>query len=204
MFDEDRGAFVVALRVMVFGQDPDRAAVVENHLAKAGYRLAGRVEQLAELAQKANEFAPDAIVLALAKPSPETVAAVRRVNEEKPRPVVVFVDASDEAMMAEAIKAGVSAYVVDGLRDKRIKPILDVALARFREVQALRAELVKTKASLHERKIVERAKGILMKQRGMAEDEAYRTLRKLAMDQNRRLVEVAQTVIGMADLIKAK
>lgn len=195
------GAVVVALRVLVLGQDPDRAAAVETQLAEAGCRLAGRVERLAELADRARAGAPDAIVLALARPSREALAAVRRVGEETPLPVVVFVDASDEAATAEAIKAGVSAYIVDGLNDKRLKPILDVALARFREVQALREELVKTKASLHERKIIERAKGILMKQRGMDEDEAYRTLRALAMGQNKRLAEVAEYIVGMADLL---
>jgi len=124
------------------------------------------------------------------------------INREQPRPVVMFADKGDSDTITEAVRAGVSAYVVDGLDTRRIRPILDVAIARFREYQALKDELVRTKNSLAERKEIDRAKGILMKKRGWSEDEAYQALRKMAMDQNKRLGEVARSVVEMAALFE--
>jgi response regulator NasT len=123
------------------------------------------------------------------------------VTRDDPRPIVMFTQDREGAMIREALKAGVSAYVVDGLSVERIRPIMDVAVARFEQSQALRQELEEARASLTERKVIERAKGILMKQRACSEEEAYRLLRKAAMDGNKRLAEVAEQLIAMSRLL---
>ncbi|MFN4170589.1 MAG: ANTAR domain-containing response regulator, partial [Pseudorhodobacter sp.] len=117
------------------------------------------------------------------------------------RPVAMFVDRSDEQLTRAAIEAGVSAYVVDGLQPERIKPILDAAIARFHMFQKMRAELAATKAALEDRKIIDRAKAILMKARGIDEEAAYALLRKTAMDQNRRMADIAQQLVMAAGLL---
>jgi response regulator NasT len=123
------------------------------------------------------------------------------VTRDDPRPIVMFTQDQDRTMIREALKAGVTAYVVDGLSAERIRPIMDVAVARFEQSQALHQELQEARATLAERKVIERAKGILMQQRGCSEDEAYRLLRKAAMDGNKRLAEVAEQLIAMIKLL---
>jgi response regulator NasT len=123
------------------------------------------------------------------------------VTRDDPRPIVMFTQDREGAMIREALKAGVSAYVVDGLSAERIRPIMDVAVARFEQSQALRKELEEARASLAERKVIERAKGIVMKQRACSEEEAYRLLRRAAMDGNKRLAEVAEQLIAMSRLL---
>ena len=119
-----------------------------------------------------------------------------------PRPIVMFVDRTDDATMRAAISAGVSAYVVDGLTEKRVKPILDIAVARFQAFELLRHELETARLGLAERKTIERAKGILMKLRGLGEEEAYAALRSKAMNDQKKLVEVANAVVTAAELLK--
>jgi response regulator NasT len=114
----------------------------------------------------------------------------------------MFVDKDEGALAEEAIRAGVTSYVVDGLNPKRVESVLRVAIARFRQYQTLHDELRRAKTDLQNRKIVERAKGILMKERGFGEERAYQALRKLAMDQNKRLVDVATSLVAVADLLK--
>jgi response regulator NasT len=123
------------------------------------------------------------------------------ITRDQPKPIVMFADASDATMIGRAVKAGVSAYVVDGIDPQRVKPVVDVAIAQFREFQALRDELAQTKSSLAGRKLIERAKGLLMTERGMSEDEAYRALRKLAMDRGQRLTIVAENLLAVAQLL---
>ena len=118
------------------------------------------------------------------------------------RPVAMFVDQSDQALTKAAIEAGVSAYVVDGLRGDRIKPILDAAIARFHMLKKLRIELSETRRALEERKVIDRAKGILMRARGITEEEAYALMRKTAMDQGRKVADIAQALVMSADLLK--
>ena len=127
---------------------------------------------------------------------------MRALNRDEPRPVVMFVDRSDPASITAAMEAGVAAYVIEGLQPGRVRAVIDVAVARFQAHQALRAELDEARSALTERKLVERAKGVLMQTRKMSEDEAYRTLRRLAMDQGKRLADVAESVIAMAKLLR--
>ena len=117
------------------------------------------------------------------------------------RPVAMFVDRSAEGLSAAAIEAGVSAYVVDGLKPARLKPVLDAATARFRMFQRMRTELAETKKALEERKVIDRAKGMIMKARGVGEDQAYAILRKAAMDQGKRMADVAAALVTAAGLL---
>ena len=187
---------------MLVDPDPARAAVLRAGLVDSGADIVAVAAPTDDLVRCVRATMPDVIIIDLDSPSRDTLESLRAVTREQPRPIVMFVDNSDDRMIEEAIRAGVSAYVIDGLNAKRVKPILDVAIARFREFQSLRNELEKTKTILGERKIVDRAKGILMAQKQMSEDEAYRALRKLAMDQNKRLVDVAQALVTYAQLLK--
>jgi response regulator NasT len=141
------------------------------------------------------------IIIDRDSPDRDTLEHISMMTRDDPRAIVMFTQDKDQSRMREALQAGVSAYVVDGLSADRVRPIVDMALARFEQWQAMRQELDKAQASLAERKIVERAKGIIMKQRQCSEEEAYRLLRKTAMDRNMRLPLVAESVIAMADLL---
>lgn len=181
--------------------DPARATVLKAGLETSGAEIVAVATPTDDLVLCVQRTTPDVIIIDLDSPSRDTLESLHAVRREQPRPIVMFVDNSDERMIEEAMRAGVSAYIIDGLNAKRVKPIVDVAIARFKEYQALRQELEKTRTILSERKVVDRAKGILMEQKQMSEDEAYRALRKLAMDQNKRLVDVAQTLITYAKLL---
>jgi len=144
---------------------------------------------------------PDVIVIDRDSPDRDTLEHVCMITRDEPRPIVMFTQDHNQALMREALQAGVSAYVVDGLAAERVQGIVNVAVARFEQWQGLRDELNQAQASLAERKVIDRAKGILMKQRRCSEDEAYRLLRKTAMDRNERLVQVAHNIIAMASLL---
>jgi response regulator NasT len=190
------------LRVILVDADPERTVSLAEALAGQDCEVVARLGPEGDLAEQVRSLRPDVIVIDMDSPRRDTLESMRAIHRDQPRPIVMFVDDDDPGLIDQAIRAGVSAYIIDGLDAKRVRPILDVAVARFREQQALRDELEKTKAVLSERKVVERAKGILMEQRGLSEDEAYRQLRKLAMDQNKRLVEVAENLIAFAKLLK--
>jgi response regulator NasT len=187
----------MGLRILVVDEDPARAAALLQSLAGAGYETAGVVDPKDDLVAKVRDLAPDLIIVDMESPSRDTLEDMRRITADRPRPIVMFVDQSDESTIAEAMRVGISAYVIDGLNPARVKPILDVAVARFAEYQKLRGELDQAKMDLADRKIIERAKGLLMTRRKIAEAEAYRLLQKLAMDQNQRLVDVARSVLAM-------
>ena len=187
----------MGLRILVIDEDPARAAALLQSLSAAGYESAGVVDPKDDLVAKVRDLAPDLIIVDMESPSRDTLEDMRRITADRPRPIVMFVDQSDESSIAEAMRVGISAYVIDGLNPARVKPILDVAVARFAEFQKLRGELDQAKIDLADRKTIERAKGLLMARRKIPEDQAYRLLQKLAMDQNQRLVEVARSVIAM-------
>jgi len=180
----------------------DRAAAVEEALRRAGHRVAARLDNADDLVAAIERAEPDVVILDLNTPDRDTIESLREATQERPRPIVMFVDRSDETMIIEAIKAGVTAYVVDGLNPQRVKPVLDVAVARFQQFQALTGELQRVRASLVERKTIGRAKGILMQQKGLSEEEAYSSLRRLAMDQGKRIADVAETLIAAAKLLR--
>lgn len=190
------------LRILLIDENPERAAVLNEALRAQGYELVARMAPRELSARRVAEIAPDVVIVDMDSPSRDTIDSMRQINDDQPRPIVMFVDQSDVGMIEQAMQAGVSAYIIDGLNVKRVKPILDVAIARFREFQALRDELKKTKATLHERKLIERAKGMLMREKKLSEEEAYAALRKLAMDRQQRLADVAETLLAFADLLK--
>ncbi|PJI43622.1 ANTAR domain-containing response regulator [Ferrovibrio sp.] len=192
------------IRLLLIDENPDRAVVLAAALQGEGYTLVAQLTPGEVSAKRVQEIAPDVIIVDMESPSRDTIDSMRQINADQPRPIVMFVDESDDGMIRDAMQAGVSAYVIDGMNPKRVKPVIDVAVARFREFQALRDELKKTKATLSERKLIERAKGLLMRERQLSEDEAHAALRKLAMDRQQRLVEVAEALLAFADVLKKK
>ena len=145
---------------------------------------------------------PDVVLIDLENPNRDVLEALTLASSPQERPVAMFVDRSDEQVMRAAIEAGVSAYVVAGLARERIRPVLTAAIARFHMVARLRSELDATKAALEERKTVDRAKGLLMKAKGIGEEEAYALLRRTAMDQGKKLAEIAAALITALELLK--
>lgn len=154
------------------------------------------------LARKLRELEPDIVLIDLENPSRDMLTEIAEASTPTERPVAMFVDQSDKAMMAAALEAGVSAYVVDGLKPTRIRAVLDIAIARFHASARLKAELEATKAALAERKTIDRAKGMLMKMRGLSEEDAYALLRKTAMDQGKRVADVAAALVTAAGLLR--
>lgn len=188
-------------RVLVFDESHQRAEILREGLTLAGHEVVAILESGLELIRAVESLRPDVIIVDTDSPSRDVLEHIVMISRDQPRPIVMFASDAGNDTIREAVRAGVSAYVVDGMDVTRIKPIIDVAVARFDEFQGLKTELAAATEKLTERKLVERAKGILMKKRGMSEDEAYNSLRKLAMDRNKRLAEVAQQLIDMADLL---
>lgn len=189
------------LSIIIVERDKDRALRIVDGLREAGDFDIQIIAEEAGLARHISERRPDMVLIDLANPSRDILEELALASGPTERPVAMFVDRSDEQLTRAAIEAGVSAYVVDGLRTERIKPILDAAIARFHMFQRMRAELAATKAALEERKIIDRAKAILMKARGIDEEAAYALLRKTAMDQGRRVADIAQQLVLAAGLL---
>lgn len=190
------------LSVLLIDDNPTRAEIVEAGLAAAGYRLIARLEGTQDLIGRVRELAPDVVVVSIDSPSRDTIEDMRRTTDLMPRPIALFVDQSDPATIAAAMEAGVSAYVVKGLAQDRVRPVVDVAVAHFNRYRAMREELDRARLSLVERKAIDRAKGLLMQQKGITEEAAYRLMRKLAMNQNKRIGEVAQDIVTYAKALK--
>ena len=190
-----------AVRVLVVDESPERAEILRHGLRLAGYEVSASLTSPFTLLKTIDEVRPDVIVVDTESPSREVLEHLVMVTQHTPRPVIMFATDGAPETIREAVRAGVSAYVVDGLDASRVKTIIDVAVARFEDLQRLRAELAEANDKLEERKLVERAKGLLMKTRGLSEDDAYHSLRKLAMSRKERLGLVAQHVIDAAELL---
>lgn len=188
-------------RILVFEEDEARRATLLQGLQEAGHEVIAPAASVLALRRLVREFEPEVIIIDTESPDRDTLEHICVVSRDSPRPIVMFSADADGGKIREAVAAGVSAYVVDGLTAQRLQPILEVAVARFAQTQALRDELAQAHARLDERKQVERAKGILMQARGMSEDEAYRALRTMAMENSRRIAEVAEQVIAMRHLL---
>lgn len=189
------------LRVMLVDSSNARSAILAQALQDNGYEVVARLGMNEDLPARVKAVAPDVIIIELDAPDRDTLEAMRSITAENPKPIVMFADNADSELIDKAVRAGVSAYIVDGLAAHRLKPIMDVAIARFREYQALRNELDRAKTDLADRKIIDKAKGLLMQQRHCSEDEAYRLLRKTAMESNQRVVDVARQVMAVAKLL---
>ena len=189
------------LRIALVDEKPERSSDLERALVECGYRVIARLSSRDDLRARVAELGPDVIIVDMQSPERDVLEDMQRLQAEEPRPVVMFVDESDSESIRAAVRAGVSAYVVDGLRSRSVRPIVEVAIARFQAFQALREELDAARVSLEERKLIERAKGILMQRRGVGEAEAYEMLRRAAMDRQTKLVEVARHLIEIAELL---
>jgi two-component system, response regulator / RNA-binding antiterminator len=189
------------LRVALVDEKAERSSDLERALGEAGFEVVARLGGRDDLRSRIGELEPDVVIIDMQLPDRDVLEDMQRMHREQPRPIVMFVDESDSESIRVAVEAGVSAYVVDGLKARSVRPIIEVAIARFRAFQALRNELAAARISLAERKLIERAKGILMSRRGVNEEEAYQLLRKSAMDRNMKLVDVARQLIEMAEFL---
>lgn len=189
------------VRVLIIDQSPERAAILEQALSDASYEVVARLTTSDDLTGKVAELQPDVIIIDIESPDRDTIENMRHVTRENPKPIVMFAEQGNSEMIQTAVQAGVSAYVVDGLSVNRVKSILDVAIARFREFQALRNELTEIKSKLADRKIIDKAKGMLIDKYKMSEEDAYASLRKMAMNRNQRIADTARNVIAMLEML---
>ncbi|MFD2175869.1 ANTAR domain-containing response regulator [Rhodobacter lacus] len=189
------------LSIVVIETDPERAGLMAESLRDAGLNQITVIPETVGLARRIAEINPDIVLIDMTSPSRDMLEELTLASGPLERPVAMFVDRPDSSATKAAIDAGVSAYVVDGLRADRIQPIMDAAIARFNMVARMRTELQTTKRALEERKVIDRAKGLLMKARGIDEDAAYALLRKTAMDQGRKVADVAAALVTAAGLL---
>ncbi|MFA4970547.1 MAG: ANTAR domain-containing protein [Sulfuritalea sp.] len=189
------------LRILIIDESRARASELCAGLAMAGHQVAAVLPSALDLTAQIEAIKPDVILIETDSPSRDTLENLAVMNRDMPRPVIILTQESDAAVMRAAFKAGVSAYVVDNLDLARLKPIVDVAIARFEEHQNLKQELAMATQKLSERKLVEQAKGILMKTRGLDEDQAYAALRKLSMERAQPLGKIAGDLLAMAKLL---
>ncbi|MGR0278624.1 ANTAR domain-containing response regulator [Marinomonas dokdonensis] len=189
------------LTVMLVDNEPARAAIVEQAMRDNGYRVIKRLSSARNLTQAVNESQPDMVIIDIESPDRDMLENMSRLTKDNPRPIVMFAEEDDSRHVEAAIRAGVSAYVVDGVQSGSVKALLQVAIARFREFQALRSELESVKSQLEDRKLIEKAKGLIMKHQGCDEPAAYQALRKLAMDRSQRMTDVARNIISVMELM---
>lgn len=191
----------MSLKILLVDEDPDRAASLREALGALGHEVLSSFTSPRDLYDKVRDHAPDLIMIDTESPSRDVLEHIALISRDQPRPIVMFSDDGGSEAIREAVRAGVTAYVVDGLAEARIQPILQVAVERFAAEQSLRKDLADARSELSERKVVERAKGLLMKQRQVDEEEAFRMLRRFAMDRGVRLADAAQQVIDIARLL---
>jgi response regulator NasT len=189
------------LSILIIDENRSRASIIEDGLREAGHARVTIIHDVSEAGRALEAAKPDVVFIDLENPKRDTLEHFFSLSRAIQRPIAMFVDHSDEAMIEKAVDAGVSAYIVDGLKKERVRPILGMAISRFNAFARLQRELEQVRGELDDRKIIEQAKGLLMKSRSIPEAEAYGLMRKLAMQQNRRLVEIAQSVITAADLL---
>lgn len=189
------------MSILVIDEDEIRASIIREGLCEAGYDHVHVISVMHGLVRAVETLSPDVIVIDLANPSRDLVEHLSLVSHAVRRPVAMFVDQSDAGMMEAAIRAGVSAYVVDGLRKDRVKAILDMAVARFNAYSRLRDELESTRQALEDRKAIDKAKLLLQKLQNVGEEEAYHLIRRQAMRENRRMGEIARAILSAAELL---
>jgi two-component system, response regulator / RNA-binding antiterminator len=191
-----------SLKIVIVDESPVRAAILADGLREAGFTQVVRIEETTNLLSRIYSIDPDVVLIDLENPSRDVLEQMFQVSRAVKRPIAMFVDQSDTASIQASVDAGVSAYIVDGLKKERVKPILDMCISRFNAFSRLQAELDRTRTALEERKVIERAKGILMKVRQLSEEEAYALLRKTAMNENRKIAEIAQSIVTASELLK--
>lgn len=190
-----------SLKIVVVEPDRQRAIEIIDALKDGGWTNVTVLAETTALARHLQQIDPDLVLIDLANPSRDALEQLSMASDAQHRPVAMFVDQSDTEMTKAAIGAGLSAYVVDGLKKDRIKPVLETAIARFQMISQMRSERDAAKQALEDRKTIDRAKGIIMRAKDLNEDEAYKLLRKTAMDQGRKVIEVAQALVTASDLL---
>ncbi len=190
------------LKIVIVDENPIRAAILEDGLREAGHINVARIENRTGLLARIYAIDPDVILIDLENPSRDELEQMFQMSRAVKRPVAMFVDQSDTASIQASVDAGVSAYIVGNLQKDRIKTILDLCISRFNAFSRLQDELDRAKSALEERKVIDRAKGILMKAKNMSEEDAYALLRKTAMNEKKKIAEVAQSVIIASEMFK--
>jgi two-component system, response regulator / RNA-binding antiterminator len=191
-----------SLKIVIVDENPIRAAILEDGLREAGYAHVIRLDETSHLLTRIYSIDPDVILIDLENPSRDVLEQMFQMSRVVKRPIAMFVDQSDAASIEAAVDAGVSAYIVGGLRKERIKNILDLCISRFNAFARLQGELDRARTALEDRKVIDRAKGILMKAKNLNEEEAYALLRRTAMNEKKKIAEVAQSVVTAAEMLK--
>jgi response regulator NasT len=191
-----------SLKIVIVDENPIRAAILEEGLREAGHVNVARIEDRTGLLARIYAVDPDVILIDLENPSRDVLEQMFQVSRAVKRPIAMFVDQSDTASIQASVDAGVSAYIVGNLQKERIKTILDLCISRFNAFARLQSELERAKSALEDRKVIDRAKGILMKAKNLSEEQAYALMRKTAMNENKRIADVAQSVITAAELLR--
>jgi len=189
------------LTILVIDENAIRASIIEEGLREAGHTKVTVVHEVNGIARIIETLQPDVIVIDLENPNRDMMEHLFQLTRTVGRPIAMFVDRSDTASIEAAVEAGVSAYIVDGLKKERVKPILDMAVSRFNAFSRLQRELADAKSALEERKVIERAKGILMKMRGLSEEQAFALLHQTAMNEKKKISDIAQSVVTAAGLL---
>ncbi len=190
------------LKIVIVGLSPPRAAIVEDGLRGGGYIDLVRIDETGNLLARIAGLAPDVILIDLERPSRDLLGQMFQVSRAVQRPIAMFVDQADTAAIQASVDAGVSAFIVDGLKKERMPHIVDLCISRFNAFSRLQRELEQTRGALAERKAIDRAKGILMAAKNLSEETAYTLLRQTAMNEHRKIAEVAQSVITAAEMFK--
>jgi response regulator NasT len=189
------------LAILVIDENAIRASIIEEGLREAGHARVTVIHEVNGVARIIETLQPDVIIIDIENPNRDMMEHLFQLTRTVSRPIAMFVDRSDTASIEAAVDAGVSAYIVDGLRKERVKSILDMAVSRFNAFSRLQRELAEARSALEERKLVERAKGILMKMRGVSEEEAFALLRQSAMNEKKKMADIAQSIVTAARLL---
>jgi two-component system, response regulator / RNA-binding antiterminator len=190
------------LKIVIVDKNPVRAAILEDGLREAGHHQVVRIDEMSHLLARIYAIDPDVVLIDLENPSRDVLEQMFQVSRAVKRPIAMFVDQSDTASIQASVDAGVASYIVDGLKKERIKYILDTCISRFNAFSKLQDELDRTRNALEERKVIDRAKGILMSAKKLTEEQAYALLRSTAMKENKKIAEIAQSVITTSELLK--
>ena len=189
------------LKVMLVEELSSPTSILAETLVKEGFNEPLKIGAHDDIFRKASDAKAELLIVNVEEPDTKLLTQLKYINDVYPIPVIVFSKKGDSDSIHLAIQAGVSAFIVDGFAENRIQPVINVALARFSNLSKLREELLKTRENLANRKVIEKAKGLIMKQRQCTEDEAYRSLRKIAMDRNQKLSDVATSLVELSSLL---
>ena len=189
------------LSILIIDENRIRASIIEEGLREAGHERVTVIQEVNGVARTIDMLHPDVIIIDIENPNRDMMEHLFQLTRTVGRPIAMFVDRSDTASIEAAVEAGVSAYIVDGLKKERVKSILDMAVSRFNAFSRLQRELAEARSALEERKVVERAKGILMKMRGLSEEEAFTLLRQSAMNEKKKMADIAQSIVTAARLL---